>query len=128
MPDEDYEVGYKRPPKNTRWKKGQSGNRRGRTKGQLNLKTELLLELSETVSIREDGKPKKVSKLRAFLKGLTRDAIHSERGARELLASTIVRVLGPGGPAEEPSHTDENDRAIMAAYIKRQAPTEGEDK
>jgi hypothetical protein len=27
---DDYEVGYKRPPKRTRWKKGESGNRNGR--------------------------------------------------------------------------------------------------
>jgi Family of unknown function (DUF5681) len=128
MSDDDYKVGYKRPPKGTRWKKGQSGNRRGRAKGQLNLKTELLQELSEIVSIREDGKPKKVTKLRAFLKGLTRDAIHSERNARDLLASTIVRVLGPGGPAEEPSHIVENDLAIVQGFIKRKSPPEGGEK
>ena len=26
LPPEDYEVGYKRPPKATRWKRGHSGN------------------------------------------------------------------------------------------------------
>ena len=31
--DEDYEVGYGRPPKEHRWVKGQSGNARGSKKG-----------------------------------------------------------------------------------------------
>ena len=38
-------VGYKNSPEHTRWKKGQSGNPTGRTKGQRNLKTDLAAEL-----------------------------------------------------------------------------------
>jgi len=33
----DYEVGYKKPPKQGRFKKGQSGNPRGRPSGTKNL-------------------------------------------------------------------------------------------
>ena len=40
-------VGYKKPPKHKRWRKGESGNPTGRRKGQRNLKTDLLEELSE---------------------------------------------------------------------------------
>jgi len=42
MPGEkrrDYEVGYGQPPHHTRFKKGQSGNPRGRPCGSNNLKT-----------------------------------------------------------------------------------------
>jgi len=45
--NDDYEVGYRKPPKASRWRKGQSGNQRGRQKGVPNLKTELTEELSE---------------------------------------------------------------------------------
>jgi hypothetical protein len=38
---DDYEVGYKRPPRNTRFCKGQTGNPHGRPKGARNIKTDL---------------------------------------------------------------------------------------
>ena len=38
-------VGYGNPPKESRFKKGQSGNQRGRPKGSKNLKTDLAEEL-----------------------------------------------------------------------------------
>ena len=39
--DDEYDVGYKKPPKRTQFKPGQSGNPRGRPKGTKNLKTDL---------------------------------------------------------------------------------------
>ena len=41
----DYDVGYKKPPKHGRFRKGRSGNAKGRPKGGKNLKTELMEEL-----------------------------------------------------------------------------------
>jgi hypothetical protein len=43
----DYEVGYRRPPKHTRFKPGQSGNPLGRPKIGPSLKADLDLELRE---------------------------------------------------------------------------------
>jgi hypothetical protein len=45
----DYQVGYGKPPKDTRFKKGQSGNPRGRAPGAKNLKTLLIDTLNEPV-------------------------------------------------------------------------------
>ncbi len=76
MTDKDtYEVGYGNPPKHTRFKKGQSGNRKGRTKGSRNFKTELDEVLNEQMTITHQGKPKKVSARKAALLRLREKAI-----------------------------------------------------
>ena len=57
----DYEVGYRKPPKHTQFKEGQSGNPAGRPKGTNNLKTDLIEELGEQILIREGDRTFTVS-------------------------------------------------------------------
>jgi len=64
--NDEYEVGYRKPPKASRWRKGQSGNRRGRQKGARNLMTELIEELGEAISVKEQGVPRSITKQRAI--------------------------------------------------------------
>ena len=65
-----YEVGYGKPPRRTRFTKGQSGNPRGRVRGGKNLKTLLDETLNEPVIVAENGGRRKISKLRAIIKQL----------------------------------------------------------
>ena len=51
----DYEVGYGKPPRHTRFKTGQSGNLRGRPNGSHNLSTLLSEALNEPVVVAENG-------------------------------------------------------------------------
>jgi hypothetical protein len=125
MPDDAYEVGYKRPPPHTRWKKGQSGNPRGREVGQRNLKTELIEEVSERILIREGGEAKTVSKLRALLKAQTAKAVQGDTRAASLLISQLIRLLDPQEAAPEPTPVSEDDRAIIEAFLKRQTREKG---
>ena len=83
-----YGVGYGRPPQHTRFKPGQSGNPKGRPKGTINLKTDLMEELSERISVSEGGKPKKLSKQRALLKSLVAKAITKATPGRRTSSST----------------------------------------
>ena len=59
---DDYEVGYRKPPKNTRFQKGMSGNPRGRPKKALDLDAELLRQAKSLVTISENGRKIRVSK------------------------------------------------------------------
>jgi hypothetical protein len=53
--DKDYEVGYGKPPKHTRFKKGKSGNSKGRPKGRKNTDRILRSLMDKKVSVRENG-------------------------------------------------------------------------
>src|SRR5258705_13596849 len=51
----DYAVGYGKPPRHTRFTRGQSGNPRGRAPGAKNMKTLLSEALNECVIVTENG-------------------------------------------------------------------------
>jgi len=96
MPDEGkipiagYErVGYGNPPQNTRFKKGQSGNPKGRPKGTLNLATVLARTLREKVVINEHGQRKVVTKLEAAIKQLVNKAAAGDLAALRQLSALV---------------------------------------
>src|SRR6266850_2735634 len=61
-------AGYKHPPVKNQFRKGQSGNPRGRRKGQRNLAPVLAEVLSQTVTVRQQGKAQRMSKGEALIK------------------------------------------------------------
>src|SRR5207248_1023401 len=69
-----YEVGYRKPPRNTRFKPGESGNRKGRPNGAKNFATVMAHELNGRVAVTENGKRKKISKREAIAKQVTNKA------------------------------------------------------
>ena len=119
---DDYAVGYGRPPKHTRFQPGQSGNPKGRPKGTMNLKTDLMEELSERISVSEGGKPKKLSKQRALLKSLVAKAITKDTRAANILLNLMVRLFEVSAEAREEDLISEDDLAILDNFIARQKP------
>src|SRR5207244_13542153 len=61
--DRAYAVGYGRPPIETRFQAGASGNPGGRRKGSKNLKTLIRKAMTASVSIHEGTKTRRVSKI-----------------------------------------------------------------
>src|ERR1700750_2469531 len=61
----DYQVGYAKPPCQTRFRKGQSGNPKGRTAGDKNLSTLLREALNEHVVVTDNGRRRKITKPKA---------------------------------------------------------------
>jgi hypothetical protein len=86
-PSELEEVGYQRPPKSTQFQKGRSGNPRGRPK---NRKRGLPYDhvLGQMVTVREDGREKRVTAAEAFLLHLTKKGLEGDGvSARSSLAA-----------------------------------------
>ncbi len=92
MPD-DYEIGYKKPPPRSRFRKGRSGNPKGRPKATKNFKTDLMEELRERILLREGTTRKRVSKQRAMVKTLTAKAIKGDTRAASAILGMIYRLL-----------------------------------
>lgn len=68
-----YEVGYKKPPKAHRFKKGESGNKRGRPKRPKTVAEALENVLHAPVVVRENGKKRRVTRVEAmFLAAVSR--------------------------------------------------------
>lgn len=118
----DYTIGYGKPPTQTQFKSGHSGNQKGRPRGARNLKTELAEEMQEFIVIHEGGKRKTVSKQRAIIKRLAEKSLTGDvRAARELLLLSL-RVLAPDLETEELVDLSDNDRDLIAGFLARSAP------
>jgi len=85
--EENYEVGYGKPPKHTRFTSGRSGNPNGRPKGTRNFETDLKATLKAPVRITRNGKPRKVSTQEAMLMRLREKALSGDARSLDRLIS-----------------------------------------
>ena len=118
----DYEVGWGKPPVGNRFKKGQSGNPKGRTRGTRNLKTDLRELLQEKVVVREGERPVQISTQQALLKSTLLRALKGDARATTNILNLMVRVLGveeTAGDVLAPLSKDES--ALLAAFERRRA-------
>src|SRR5215469_546672 len=115
----NYDVGYRRPPKATRFKPGQSGNPKGRSKGSANLATDLSAELNEQITVREGGQARRLTKQRALIKSLTARALQGDVRATTALLALYARVICE--PEGESAPIEEDELLIMRRFGPRVA-------
>ena len=111
-------VGYGSPPKSSQFKPGVSGNPRGRPKGSSNLATDLAAELGETITVKEDGHSRRVSKQRALIKSLMRNALKGEVRSSAALLTLYARVITEP-PEDESAPVDDEERKILRRFLPR---------
>lgn len=116
---EKEDVGYGRPPRQTRFKKGQSGNPNGRPKGSQNLATVLQRILCEKVTIRENGRTKNITKLEHSVQQLTKKATEGNlRALQQLMA--LVRSAEVQAPQKNHNATlSETDQTVLQRILQR---------
>ena len=79
-----YSTGYGKPPKHAQFKKGTSGNPKGRPKGSKNLSTKLQTAFGQHVSMSKNGKVLKVEIIDALLTKLFAKALNGDHAAMKM--------------------------------------------
>lgn len=124
-----YTVGYKRPPLNTRFKPGHSGNPRGRPKKAKSLNTIVRETLGGKVAVRTATGTKKISRIEAVLQKTLELAMKGNSKAQTELIK-LWRGAVPEEVIEEfiigQDDLTAADLAILAAYGGRHRPHQGD--
>jgi hypothetical protein len=116
-PTGDYEIGKNKPPTDTRWKKGQSGNPRGRPKARKSDQLDVAGILNAPVKARIGGKQVKVSSFEASIRQTAKKAIDADlRSIMQFLSLCdkfgLIEVPKPeqgGGVVHAPKGVDLHD-------------------
>lgn len=117
---DDEDVGYQRPPKNTRFKPGQTGNPKGRPKNVRNFKNDLRDELSELITVRENGRERRITKLRALVKALVAAAIKGDMRAANAIVTFSTKSLAGADDLVPATDATTDDQDIIDAFVERE--------
>lgn len=119
--DADEPVGYGRPPRRHQFRKGQSGNPKGRPRGSKNLHTILDRALTRRINVKDrGGRTRTVSVAEAMTIGLTQRALTSDRAMRLVLELAREVEAQMTGSIESGPSIDElkaEDAAILARHL-----------
>ena len=120
---DDASTGYKQPPKASRFRAGNSGNPRGRPRGSRNLKTTLTKLMSKRITVREDGQVRQITRQEAMLLKLYSKAVAGDTKASNQLLTMLMKLGGHEPAPTQPDVVTENDRVIVADFLRRNAIT-----
>lgn len=116
-PEEEYKVGYKKPPKHTQFPKGQSGNPRGRKKGSRGLKTDLNAELNRVLEVKMGSYRFKGTSQQLMLRGLALLAANGNLKASAQLVPLILTVFGTEDRGGDKRTLSPNDQAVLENFL-----------
>ena len=111
----NYAVGYARPPKETQFKTGSSGNPKGRPRGAKGEDTIFREVMSTRVPMTIRGKMRKVPLLEAVWMRVADDALKGNAKAIGLLLGR-ARSFDGADPANRELHQD--DRQVLQSYFR----------
>ena len=108
-----YEVGYGKPPRHSQFKKGRSGNPRGRPSGSKNLSTLLNQALNERVVVAENGGRRKITKRQAIVTQLVNQSAKADWRATKILLDILQAIEARTEPAAAEGSFDAADAKVV---------------
>jgi len=112
--ERDYEVGYGKPPRHTRFELGRSGNPQGRPGGSKNLSTLLNEALSEPVIVVENGRRRKIAKRQAIITQLVNRSAKADLKAIPILLTMLRDIESRADRwSSDPAASTETDQQII---------------
>jgi Family of unknown function (DUF5681) len=115
--DADNRVGYRRPPRHSRFQPGQSGNPRGRPRGVKSLSDIVRKIVGQKVTVTENGRVRRVPRLEAILLRAAGEASRGDARALRLLLQLAERYGESAQTGAEHEVTGAEDLAILRRYL-----------
>ena len=115
--DADNRVGYRRPPRHSRFQPGRSGNPRGRPPGVKSLSDIVRKIVGQKVTVTENGRVRRVPRLEAILLRAAGEASRGDARALRLLLQLTERygeIVQTGADREV---TGAEDLTILRRYL-----------
>ena len=115
----DDPIGYGKPPKHTRYTKGQSGNPGGRAKGSRNFKTVFEDVMESGVELSEKGRKREVRLVEALILQFAQCGLKGDWKAIDSLLERYERYLGDR--AQPATNLPEEDDRMLDELLARLA-------
>jgi uncharacterized protein DUF5681 len=130
-PSDGYQVGYKKPPKETRFKKGNNANPHGRPRSSKTLASMLDRALDAPVEVEEGGARRKMTKRDVVIAQLVDRSAGADLRATKILLDMLhklERSSAPAGPvAEEDVYAQLREKLARLALAQEAEATAARD-
>jgi hypothetical protein len=125
--NDNYEVGYGKPPKSGQFVKGKSGNPKGRPEGAKSVSSVLAKMCREKVTVTINGKSRVVTSLDALLLRLRANALSGDAKASREFFNLIRLFPEPTETLPGSSAASERDEKALKSFIERLRNSEAEE-